>query len=450
MKAGSILIAEDEAIARENLHYILVKDGYQVISVENGQLAIEELRKREFDLVMTDLKMQPVDGIEVLRTAKQLYPDIEVIIITGYATVQSAVQAMQSGAFSYLAKPYQIEEMRAQVRQAMEKRALKAEVRTLRQQITESGSRQLSLIGNSSEIEKLRQTIDQVAPTDCNILIFGETGTGKELVARTVHAKSLRADKRFVAINCGAFNEELLANELFGHEKDAFTGARTLKKGLIETASGGTLFLDEIGDMPLSMQVKLLRVLQERVLMRVGGTAEIQVDVRVIAATNKDLKQEAAQGRFRQDLFYRLNVISLFVPRLADRKDDILLLALHFLNRFALAQGKRVSAIDDEVMEILLSYEFPGNVRELENFMERAVALATGDTITVKELPEDIRTLARSIRMPKRGFQTLEENEKDYIIWVLEQTGDNKTRAAEILGIDRVSLWRKLKRYGMA
>ncbi|WP_028324002.1 sigma-54-dependent transcriptional regulator [Desulfatirhabdium butyrativorans] len=449
MKEGWILIAEDETIARDNLHYVLLKDGYNVVSVENGQLAIEELRKREFALVMTDLKMQPVGGIEVLQAAKQLYPDIEVIVITGYATVQSAVQAMQSGAFSYLAKPYQIEEMRAQVRQAMEKRSLKAEVQSLRKQITES-SQQLSLIGNSSEIEKLRQTIDQVAPTDCNILIFGETGTGKELVARTIHAKSLRADKRFVAINCGAFNEELLANELFGHEKDAFTGARNLKKGLIETASGGTLFLDEIGDMPLSMQVKLLRVLQERVLLRVGGTVEIPVDVRLIAATNKDLKQEAAQGRFRQDLFYRLNVISLFVPRLADRKDDILLLALHFLRRFSVAQGKNVAAIDDEVMEILLSYEFPGNVRELENFMERAVALAKDDTITVRELPEDIRTLTRNIRMPKRGFQTLEENEKTYIAWVLEQTEDNKTRAAEILGIDRVSLWRKLKRYGMA
>ncbi len=449
MKEGSILIAEDEAIARDNLHYILVKDGYHVVSVENGKLAIEELHRHEFDLVMTDLKMYPVGGIEVLQSAKQLYPDIEVIIITGYATVQSAVQAMQSGAFSYLAKPYQIEEMRAQVRQAMEKRALKAEVKSLRKLITDR-THPLSLIGNSSEIEKLRQTIDQVAPTDCNILIFGETGTGKELVARTIHAKSQRADKRFVAINCGAFNEELLANELFGHEKDAFTGARSLKKGLIETASGGTLFLDEIGDMPLSMQVKFLRVIQERVLLRVGGTGEVPVDVRVIAATNKDLKQETTQGRFRQDLFYRLNVISLFVPRLADRKDDILLLALHFLNRFALAQNKRVTAIDDEVMEILLSYEFPGNVRELENFMERAVALATGETITASELPEDIRILARSIRIPKRGFQTLEENEKAYIAWVLEQTGDNKTRAAEILGIDRVSLWRKLKRYGMA
>ncbi len=448
MKKGSILIAEDEAIARDNLHYVLLKEGYKVVAVENGQQAIEELRKEEFDLVMTDLKMQPVDGMEVLKTAKQLYPNIEVIIITGYATVPSAVLAMQMGAFSYLAKPYQIEEMRAQVRQAMEKRALKAEVESLRKQINGS-AQQLFLIGNSTEIEKLRQTIDQVAPTDCNILIFGETGTGKELVARTIHAKSLRSDKRFVAINCGAFNEELLANELFGHEREAFTGARSLKKGLIEAASGGTLFLDEIGDMPSTMQVKLLRVLQERVLLRVGGTTEVPVDVRVIAATNKDLKQEVAQGRFRQDLFYRLNVISLSLPRLADRRDDILILALHFLRRFSLAQGKDVHAIDDEVMEILLSYEFPGNVRELQNFMERAVALAKGNTITVKELPEDIRTLGRNIRVPKRGFQTLEENEKSYITWVLEQTDGNKTRAAEILGIDRVSLWRKLKRFGL-
>jgi len=316
----------------------------------------------------------------------------------------------------------------------------------LRQRIRDQGKTSL-LIGNSPDMEILRKMIDQVAVSDSSVLILGETGTGKELVARTIHNMSLRADKRFLAINCGAFSEELLANELFGHEREAFTGAKNIKRGLLETARGGTVFLDEIGDMPLSMQVKLLRVLQERVMMRVGGVEEIPVDIRIVAATNKNLKQEIECGTFRQDFYYRLNVITLHVPRLADRKDDILLLSLHFLRKFAKLQGKDVARISDEAAKILLSYEYPGNVRELENIMERAVTLSNGRTIENRHLPVDLQQLAFRVRRPQKEFLTLDENERDYIIWVLKQVDDNKTKAAEILGIDRVSLWRKIKRY---
>jgi transcriptional regulator with PAS, ATPase and Fis domain len=332
------------------------------------------------------------------------------------------------------------------VRQALEKRLLRQEVAELRRRVLEQ-KEDSALIGNSPEMELLKGTIEQIAPTDCNVLIMGETGTGKELVARSIHRLSPRREKRFMAINCGAFSEELLTNELFGHERDAFTGARGIKKGLIEAAQGGTIFLDEIGDMPLSMQVKLLRVLQERNIIRVGGTDEVPVDIRILAATNKDLKREVERGTFRQDLYYRINVISLHVPRLADRKDDILLLSLYFLRKLSERSGKMVDAISDEVMEILLSYEFPGNVRELENIVERAVTLANGTAVEVQHLSTDLQQLALRVHRPKRGFVTLEENEREYIAYVLQEVNHNKTRAAEILGIDRVSLWRKLKRF---
>lgn len=443
-----ILIVDDEAIARENLDHILKKEGYATVCAENGAVAFQELENREFDLIMTDLRMQPVDGMQILHRAKELYPDTEVIIITGYATISTAVEAMQKGAFHYVPKPYKVNEVRALVKQAIEKRLLRKEVAELRRQIGFT-TQQLRIIGSSPAMEELKRMIEQIAPADCSVLILGETGTGKELVARTIHNLSPRAQHRFLAINCGAFTEELLANELFGHEGAAFTGARGLKKGLLEVAHGGTVFLDEIGDMPLSMQVKLLRVLQEKVIMRVGGTQEIPVDIRVLAATNKNLKMEVQQGRFRHDLYYRLNVITLEIPRLAERKDDILLLSLHFLQKIAASQGKEVRAISDEVINILLSYEFPGNVRELENIIERAVTLARGPTVEIEHLPADLQKLAQSVRRPRREFMTLEENERDYIAWVLEQVRENKTRAAEILGIDRVSLWRKLKRYQM-
>ena len=444
---AKILVVDDEAIALQNLEHVMLKEGYKVIAVDSGVKALKEIEKSEFDLVLTDLKMQPIDGIQVLERTKELYPDTEVILITAYATVDTAVEAMKKGAYHYISKPFKLDEVRYTVKKALEKRQLKKEVSDLRAKMKEHAQIPM-IIGKSPKILALQETIRQIAPTDCNVLILGETGTGKELVARAIHHLSPRAEERFLAFNCGAFNEELLANELFGHEKEAFTGARGVKKGLLEAASGGTVLLDEIGDMPLSMQVKLLRVLQEKKLMRVGGTQEIPVDIRVLAATNKDLRKEVKKGRFRQDLYYRLNVITIEVPALTERRDDIPLLAYHFLRKFSHAQGKSVDKISDDVIDILMSYEFPGNVRELENIIERAVALCSGDTINTRELPPDLQQLTLRVQRPRqREFLSLEEQEKEYISWVLRKTKGNKTKAAEILGIDRVSLWRKLKKY---
>jgi DNA-binding NtrC family response regulator len=447
MKEARILIVEDELIARENLEHVLRKEGYGTVAVDSGQAAFKELEREEFDLVMTDLRMQQVDGLQVLERTRELQPDTEVIMITGYATVSSAVEAMQKGAYHYLAKPYKIEEVRILVRKALEKRWLRQEVTELKRQVQSHKGIPL-LVGKSPQMEALKNTIAQIAPTDATVLILGETGTGKELVAKAIHHLSPRAERRFLAINCGAFSEELLANELFGHEREAFTGARGVKKGLLEVAPGGTVFLDEIGEMPPAMQVKLLRVLQDKTLIRVGGTTEIPVDIRILAATNKDLKQEVERGSFRQDLYYRINVVMLQVPPLAARQDDIPLLCQHFLSRFAAAQGKEIEKISPEVLEILLTYEFPGNIRELENIMERAVTLCSGPVIELQHLPLEFQQPHFQVqRHQRRQFLSLEENEKDYIAWVVKQANGNKTRAAEILGIDRVSLWRKMKRY---
>lgn len=449
MTAPRILIVEDELIARENLDHVLKKEGYETVAVDSGQAAFKELEKGEFDLVLTDLRMQQIDGLQILERTKELYPYTEVIVITGYATVSSAVEAMQRGAYHYLAKPYQIEEVRVLVRQALEKRRLRQEVTELKRQVQSQRGLPL-IIGKSPAMVELRRLVEQVAPTDASVLILGETGTGKELVAKAIHHLSPRADQRFMAINCGAFTPELLANELFGHEKEAFTGARGVKKGLLEVASGGTVFLDEIAEMPPAMQVKLLRVLQERTLLRVGGTNEIPVDLRILAATNKDMKKEVEQGTFRQDLYYRLNVVTLVVPPLAARPDDIPLLVQHFLEKFSRAQGKDIREVDPEVMDLLMHYQYPGNVRELENLMERAVTLCRGQVIEVQHLPPDLQNHRFQVqRRTRRNLPTLEETEREYILWVMEQVQGNKTRAAEVLGIDRVSLWRKLKRYGL-
>ncbi len=447
----SILIVEDEKTARQNLEYIFKKEGYKVTAVDSGEKAIHELEHGEFDLILTDLKMHKVNGLEVLERTRELQPDAEVIIVTGYATVESAVEAMKKGAYDYISKPYKIEEVRILARKALEKRQLKREVQELRKKILDSENQGPIIIGKSEKINHLMKLIEHIAPADCNVLIIGETGTGKELFARAIHYKSERRNKPFVAINCGAFTEELLANELFGHEKGAFTGAHSTKKGLLETANGGTILLDEIGEMPPSMQVKLLRVIQERKLIRVGGTTEIPLDIRIVAATNRNLIHEVKQGRFRQDLYYRLNVITLHVPALTERKEDIPLLCQYFMEKYAKIQKKEIKEISQEVIDILTNYEFPGNVRELENIMERAVTLCQGPKIEVIHLPPDLQQL--TLRVPRqhpKELPTLEEYEKNYILWVLKKVKWNKTKAAQILGIDRVSLWRRLKKWGLS
>lgn len=443
-----ILVAEDETIARENLALILGKEGYEVVTAENGAQALLELARAEFDLVLTDLNMPDTGGMEILEHCLHTHPDIEVMVLTGYATVDTAVEAMKKGAFFYLSKPYKIDELRLLVRKALDQRHLRQEVAELREQL--AGDWLPRIIGNSPSITNLKDTIQQIAPVDCNVLILGETGTGKELIARALHHLSERRTQRFLAVNCASFNEELLGNELFGHEKEAFTGAGKLKKGLIESADGGTFFLDEIGDMPLPMQAKLLRVLENRTVIRLGGTDEIPVNVRILAATNRDLKREVEDGNFRSDLFFRLNVIALNVPALAKRKEDIPLLCSFFLHRYAQSMTRPARNISDEAMDILLGYEFPGNVRELENIIERAVVLCNGETIRPAHLPKDLhRFETHLVRSGPRTMVSLKENERDYIAWVLEQCKGNKTRAAEVLEVDRATLWRKLKRLGL-
>jgi DNA-binding NtrC family response regulator len=449
MNKRRILVVDDEAIARENLEHILRKEGYDVATADSGMSALKKLASTEFDLVMTDLKMKQVDGMEVLARTKEQFPDTEVVMLTAYATVATAIEAMQKGAYHYIPKPYKIDEVRMITKRALEKKALKDELRVIRQDYCRRVGIPF-IVGKSPKMQEIIEMVTQIAPADCSVLIFGETGTGKELLARAIHQQSNRAEERFLAFNCGAFTEELLTNELFGHEKDAFTGATTTKIGLLEAADKGTVFLDEIGDMPASMQVKLLRVIEEKSLLRVGGTQPIKVDIRIVAATNKDLNKEVETGGFRKDLFYRLNVVSLHLPPLAERRDDIPLLAHHFLARYAEAQGKSFKGFSDEAMEVLVNYEYPGNIRELENIVERAVVLCNEGEILAKHLPQELGQYALKVyRQASQRFPTLEENEVEYVSWVLKQVDGNKTRAAEVLGIDRVSLWRKLKRWGL-
>nr|HID58256.1 sigma-54-dependent Fis family transcriptional regulator [Desulfobacterales bacterium] len=361
----TILVVEDEDIARKNLEYILKKEGYEVISVESGVKALELLESRTFDLVITDLKMEKVDGMGVLEKSKELQPFTEVIMITGYATVDSAVEAMKEGAYHYIAKPYKLDEVRRISREALIKRRLRLENLELRS-FLKRFQQVPFIVGRSKEIKSIMKTIRQIAPSDTNVLILGESGTGKELVAKAIHNLSPRFEKKFIAFNCGSFTEELMANELFGHEKGAFTGATQVKPGLLEVAQGGTVFLDEIGDMPLAMQVKLLRVIQEKEFLRVGGVKPIPVDVRFIAATHRDLKDDVEKGLFRQDLYYRLNVITINLPPLASRTDDIPLLVHHFLSQKSQAMKKDIHEVEREAMDLLCQYSWPGNVRELE------------------------------------------------------------------------------------
>lgn len=445
MKGYRIIVVDDDEVANKNLVRLLSREGYDVSGVKNGKAALSLISKSDFDLVLTDLVMDDIDGMEVLSKTKGISPDIEVIVITGYASIPSAIKAMKKGAYHYLEKPVRPEEVLHIVARAMEKRLLQAQVHELREALKGRQEEPL-FIGDSREIQEVLRLIKQVAKTDCNVLLIGESGTGKELAASLIHYHSLRFERKFLAINCGGFTEDLLANELFGHEKGAFTGATSRKIGLLETANGGTLLLDEVGDMPLSMQVKLLRVLEEQELIRVGGNQPIPIDVRIIAATNQELKKKVEAGLFRQDLYFRLDVVSIFIPPLRNRKKDIPLLAHFFLDRSVRKTGKQMKGFSDQAMKVLIDYDFPGNVRELENIVERAVALGRNEEIGIMDLPPDLSEMhVFSFDHPHSNIKSLKELQWDYIQWVLSQVGRNKAKAARLLGINRTSLWRYLK-----
>jgi DNA-binding NtrC family response regulator len=447
MEKAKILIVDDEKIALRNLRHILVKEGHEVQTAESGTRALKVLKgmvEDEFDLVLTDLRMPGVDGMEILELSKKLFPDTEVVMITGYATVNSALEAIKAGAYHYVAKPYKLEEVRRVVREALEKRRLRLENRQLKNNLAKV--RGATILTEDPKMKEILRTARQIAQGDVSVLVTGESGTGKELMSRFLHENSPRAKGPFLGVNCGVFTEGLLANELFGHEKGAFTGADSSKKGLIEAAEGGTLLLDEITEMSLAMQVKLLRVLQEKEVQPVGSTKPIKIDVRFVASTNRNILKMVRDGLFRQDLYFRVNVMNIHLPPLAERRQDISLLAQFFINKFSRSMDKTVRQASPDAMALLKGYDFPGNIRELENIIERAVVLATGESIEPEHLPEmGIQTF----RSRKNAMPSLDEQERAYIEWVLEQTGGNKTKAAEILGIDRVSLWRKLKKYAL-
>lgn len=445
---GHIIVVDDEAIVLKNLRRILEKSGHIVSTSNNPVKALEQIEHESYDIVISDIKMPYLDGLSFLNRVKSIAPEIEVILITGYASLDGAIEATKHGAFHYLPKPFTPDQIREKVERALKNKVLRDEGRVIKKNAAHSN--EPVIIGKSPAILRIKETIHQIAPTDCNVLISGESGTGKELAARLIHTSSDRREAPFVAFNCAAFNEELIDNELFGHEKDAFTGATSQKAGLLESAGGGTVFLDEIGDMPVTMQIKLLRVIQEREILRVGSTTPIPIDVRIIAATAKDLKSAADAGDFRYDLFFRLNVVNIVLPKLTERKGDIPLLAYHILEKCLKKTKKKIMAISEEAMELIKNYTFPGNVRELENILEHAVAMCRSDVIHAHDLPSDLSEIKiYSYEKSGENLLKLEELEQDYISHVLQLTGGAKKITAEILGIDRASLWRKMKKYGL-
>jgi two-component system response regulator AtoC len=442
----NIAVVDDEIIVQKRLQAALAKDGHGVKTYSSGEDFLQELDLGNFDLVFLDVVLPGLNGMEVLQQVKSRLPETEVILITGDASIDAAIGAIKKGAFHYVAKPLKLEEIRHLARRALEHKFLVTENRQLKARL-EPLDGWGEMIGVSPRMQEVFHLTRKVAPLDCNIIIQGESGTGKELVARLIHRESPRRSKPFVAFNCGGFTEELIASELFGYERGAFTGAIATKIGILETAHRGTVFMDEIGDMPLSMQGKLLRVIQEKQITRVGGNRPIQLDLRFIAATNKDLKRAVSEGRFREDLFFRLNVVQIILPSLMERPEDIPPLIQYFLNRFRHKFAKGLTGIDKPAREVLRAYSYPGNVRELQNIIERAVALAEGDTVTLADLPPDLQDFAPA---PNGRWQTLEEQERDYIHKVLEYTHHHIGASARILDLPRTTLWRKMKKYDLS
>ena len=441
-----IAVIDDEPIVCREIKRGLEKNNYVVETFPSGEAALKRMTKLPFDVVLCDLQLPGLNGMDVLKSIKTVQVQTEVIIITGHGSVDTAIRAIQAGAFHYLTKPVKMNELKALTGRALDKVNLVKETEALKKALF--ARKKSDIIGNSPAMREVFLLIDKVSALSCNVLIQGESGTGKELVARALHQRGNRREAPFVSFNCGGFSEELIANELFGHEKGAFTGAGEAKTGLLEAAHKGTIFLDEIGEMPPSMQVKLLRFAEERTLLRLGGINPIKVDVRLIAAGNQNLKEAVNKQLFREDLYYRLNVVLIALPPLRNRKDDLPLLIRHFLAKYSLDFGKEVKGLSPETLDILQRYPFPGNVRELENIIERAVALTDEAYITPQDLPSDLRELSMS-NLDFNDWPSLEEKEREYIRQVLVFTNFKKADAAEILGIPRTTLWRKMKRYNL-
>jgi DNA-binding NtrC family response regulator len=440
---GSILIVDDDAVVRESLTKWFESEGYQVGAATGGQHALAMLEARSWDVLLVDIKMPGIDGMELQSRVRSIDPNLPVILMTGYATVESAIRALKNGAYDYITKPFDPDELVHLVNKAVEHRRARQEVERLRTNIAETIP-PTNLIGQGAAMKRINELILTVAPTDATVLITGESGTGKEIVARAIHDASNRRFHPMVIIHCGALTETLLESELFGYERGAFTGAHERRKGKFEVADGGSVFLDEISDISLRTQTDLLRVLQEKEIVRVGGHNAVSLDFRCIAATNKRLETLVAEGKFRPDLFYRLNVFNIDIPSLRERREDIPLLADHFLHKFAGAMNRPVPQISSRALELLLGYQWPGNVRELENAIERAMLISRSPEIEPSDFPFQLHPVAA-----EEGGHTLQDMERRHIARILQETNFNLSKTARILDIDRTTLYNKIKRYGL-
>jgi len=444
----TVLVADDEKNIREGLREALMLDGYEVLLAADGREALDTVNRGEVDLLITDLKMPRLSGEELLKSVAAQFPTVPVIILTGHGTIESAVQAMHDGAYDFITKPVNLDRLSLLVKRALASRELAVQNRAMQEEL-ERRSGFASIIGKSAEMKQVFDMVRQVAPSRSSVLITGESGSGKEMIAEALHYNSPRKDKSFIKLHCAALTESLLESELFGHEKGAFTGAIARKRGRFELAHLGTLFLDEIGEINQNVQIKLLRVLEEKKFERVGGEETIEVDVRLIAATNRDLKEAIAKGSFREDLYYRLNVVNIHIPPLRERKEDIPLLVAAFLKEFSQENGKPIEGIDPKARLALYNYSWPGNVRQLRNSVESAVVLCKGSTITLEDFPPNIRGETGVDTLRLSLGTSLAEVEKEVIRSTLAREGGNKSRTAEILGIGRKTLHRKIEEYGL-